>query len=416
MVFISDISSVKRENTSNQTRVQIWFRAPKIWGDFLAEKAAREYCSKSDLLRRAFRLAYGVELKEFRVVPESKKDGFNGQVLSEYEDNPAETFLLESGSFNLTPSGMENDPWIESMAAFVANKRSPQTRRVYSLVLEQFFAFVSKHPSDIKQSDLIRYRHHLEQLARAPSTVRLHLSAVSGYYSFCISRNLTLHNPVRGVNQPTINSYTKATWLNKEQAKTLLSQPNRNTVKGKRDYAIILTFLLTGLRRKELANIRRGDIQERGDKLYLNYACKGGARIVRDIPRICWEAIEDYLNFSNREINEYSPLFLPVTNAGENLRQFYGKNNRNGCHPLTPEAIRQMIAHYSRRALGDKIKVSPHTLRHTAGTLLRKSGRTIEEVQSFLKHRRIDTTRRYLHVVESNDSEFGECIAKMLDL
>ena len=36
--------------------------------------------------------------------------------------------------------------------------------------------------------------------------------------------------------------------------------------------------------------------------------------------------------------------------------------------------------------------------------------------QSFLKHKRLDTTRRYLHVVEVDDSEFGECIARMLDL
>ena len=75
-----------------------------------------------------------------------------------------------------------------------------------------------------------------------------------------------------------------------------------------------------------------------------------------------------------------------------------------------------MVAYYSRHAFGGEIKVSPHTLRHTAGTLLRKSGHSIEEVQSFLKHRRIDTTRRYLHVIESDDSEFGEAIAKLIDL
>ncbi|MDP2917633.1 MAG: tyrosine-type recombinase/integrase, partial [Dehalococcoidia bacterium] len=83
---------------------------------------------------------------------------------------------------------------------------------------------------------------------------------------------------------------------------------------------------------------------------------------------------------------------------------------------ITPEAIRQMVTYYSRRAFGEEVKVSPHTLRHTAATLLRKSGRSIEEVQSFLKHKRLDTTRRYLHVVEAEDSEFGECIARMLDL
>jgi integrase/recombinase XerC len=381
--------------------VQIWFRGPKIWEEFLDEKAARELCSKSDLLRRAFKLTYETELKEYRTP--TLKEAY-------YTDSPKKneeaTDVLRYSSSVPTLYNLDNDPWMESIAAFVANKRSPQTRRVYKLVLNQFFSFILKHPRKVKQSDLIRYRYYLEQMGRAPVTIRLHLSAISGYYTFCISRNLTIHNPVKGVNQPVVKSYTRATWLNKEQAKILLSQPNRNTLKGKRDYAIILTFLLTGLRRKELANIRKKDIQTKGNKIYLTYDCKGGAKIVRDIPQICWKAIQEYLKFSEREMRDDSPIFISVNN----------RVNSKVLNPITPEAIRQTIAYYSHRAFGDTIRVSPHTLRHTAGTLLRKSGRTIEEVQSFLKHKRIDTTRIYLHVVESDDSEFGECIAKVLEI
>jgi len=406
MIIASDKSSSKRGNNSNQTRVQIWFRAPKIWNDFLEEKAAKEYCSKSDLLRHAFGLAYGAELKEFRVNPKIRNEG----------ETSTETWLPLGDVLTPIPYNIKSDLWMESMAAFVANKRSPQTHRVYRLVLNQFFTFVARHPSDVKQSDVIRYRYQLEQLGRASSTIRQHLSVISGYYIFCITRDLTLYNPVKGVSQPSVSAYTNATWLSKDQAKALLSQPDRCTLKGKRDYAILVTLLLTGLRRQELANIRRGDIQARGEKLYLVYTCKGGAKVVRGIPRRCWEVVEDYLVTRSREITDDSPLFMPVTNAGERLRHYYGKNGHNGHHPITPEAIRQMIAYYSRRAFGEEVKVSPHTLRHTAGTLLRKSGRTIEEVQSFLKHKRIDTTRRYLHVVESDDSEFGEYIAKVLDL
>ncbi len=417
MLVISETSGSERGNVNGQTRVQIWFRGPKIWNSFLEKKAAEEDCTKSELLRHAFRLAYGPELKEFRVSPKAPNERNHGQYSPHEKGNLTETELLPPGNaFAPIPYDIQADPWIESIAAFVANKCSPQTRRVYRMVLNQFFAFVAKHPSDVKQSDIIRYRHHLEHFGRASSTIRQQLAAISGYYNFCLSRDLTLYNPVRGVSKPSVNAYTSATWLNKSQAKALLSQPNRYTVKGKRDYAILLILLLTGLRRSELANIRRGDIQERGDKLYLTYTCKGGARTVRDIPRRCWEAIEDYLVDSGREINDDSPLFTSTTNAGERLRHYYGKNGHNGHHPLTPEAIRQMVTYYSRCAFGEGVKVSPHTLRHTAGTLLRESGRSIEEVQSFLKHRRVDTTRRYLHVVEADDAEFGECIAQMLDL
>ena len=413
MPKIETVTTVKRcgRVTPNPNRVQIWFRVPKIWNDFLEAKAAEEYCTRSDLLRRAFRIAYGNELKEFRVNTKQEPDGgaddFSLDRIGE---------LTGSEVLALISRDRQTDPWVESIAAFVSNKGSSQTRRVYRLVLNQFFAFTDRHPSDIKQSDVIRYRHHLESLRRAPSTIRQHLATISGYYSFCISRDLTVYNPVKGVSRPSIHAYISASWLTKEQAKQLLAQPDGDTIKGKRDYAILLMLFLTGLRRSELANIRREDIRRKGDKLYLTYICKGGAKLVRDIPRRCWDAIEDYLASSGREITDESPLFVAVTSAGESLRRYYDKRGSKGSHPISPEAVRQLVAHYSYRAFGGEIRVSPHTLRHTAGTLLRKSGHSIEEVQNFLKHRRIDTTRRYLHVVEADDSEFGESIAKMIDL
>ena len=393
---------------NSQSTVQIWFRAPRIWDDFLEAKAAEEFCTKSDLLKHAFRQVFGQEMKQFRA---------DGQIRSSCAGcaarahKPVNNDSIITRAVAAIPIDLQGDPWVESMAAFVANKGSYETRRVYRIILTQFFAFAAKHPSNVKQSDVIRYRHELEKQGKAPSTIRQHLAAISGYYSFCISRDLAVYNPTKGVTRPPVDSYIGANWLNPVQAKHFIFQPNRETVKGKRDFAILITLLLTGLRRKELANIRRGDIEEKDGKVYLSYICKGGVRLVRDIPRRCWEAIQEYLAASGREITDDSPLFTALAGTGE-----YRGNNGNGHHPITPEAIRQMVICYSRQAFGDEIKVRPHTLRHTAGTLLRKSGCSVEEVQSFLKHKRLDTTRRYLHVVEADDSELGECIAKMLDL
>jgi len=393
---------------NGQANVQIWFRAPKIWNDFLEAKAAEEFCTKSDLLKHAFRQVFGHEMKHFRA---SGKVGANcaGYGTRAYESVSRDSIITRAVA--AIPVDFQGDPWVESMAAFVANKGSYETRRVYRLILTQFFAFAAKHPSNVRQSDVIRYRHEMEKRGKAPSTTRQHLAAISGYYSFCISRDLAVYNPTKGVTRPPVDPYGSSNWLNPVQAKLFISQPDLKLVKGKRDFAILITLLLTGLRRKELANVRRGDVKEKDGKIYLTYTCKGGVRVTRDIPRRCWEAIQEYLIASGREITEDSPLFTALADAGE----YHGKNG-NGHHPITPEAIRQMVIFYSRQAFGDEIKVRPHTLRHTAGTLLRKSGCSVEEVQSFLKHKRLDTTRRYLHVVEADDSEFGECIARMLDL
>jgi len=400
---------VLRRKDDVKTKIPVWVRVPKIWDEFLETKAMQEYCTKSDLLRQAVRLAYGSEMKEFRVQPE-----VNGTITPTGFSTPTERDFFNHSNWEISQD-IKRDPWIESAIAFVENKKSINTNHVYRLALSQLFIFAAKHPGEVKQSDVISYRHKLEQLGRSPSTIRQHLAAISGYYNFCISWDLTLYNPAKGVNRPVVQDYVGASWLTRTQAKMLLEQPNRNSVKGKRDYAILLTLLLTGLRRSELANIRKGDIGERGDKLYLTYVRKGGTKTVQNIPRKCWEAIQDYLFASKREMHDSSPIFVPVTKAGIYLKQYYGRNG-NDERAITTEAIRQIVTCYSRQALGPEVKVTPHTLRHTAGTLLRKSGRSIEEVQSFLKHKRIDTTRRYLHVVECDDSEFGEDIAKSLEL
>lgn len=348
----NECKTTKKGN--DQRNIQLWFRAPRMWGEFLEAKSAEEFCSKSDLLRHAFRQFFNQELKQFVA---HKTNFFK---CKNYTDE-REQSIPDRGSIITRTAAVDffdlkSDPWFESMAAFVANKGSFETRRVYRTILAQFLVFVAKHPSKVEQSDIIRYKHELENENKAPSSIRLHLAAISGYYNFCISRSLTILNPTKGVSRPSVDSYTGSNWLNPSQAKHLIDQPDRQAVKGKRDYAILLTFLLTGLRRKELANVRRSDLQENDGKIYLTYTGKGGVKMIRDIPRRCWEAIQSYLAASGRKISDNSPIFTALANG----EHHGGKNNSH--QPITPEAIRQMVIHYSQKAFGDEIKVRPHTL------------------------------------------------------
>jgi len=416
LIIESELRDRPETATNHQNMVQMWFRGPQIWNDFLTRKAEKEYCTKSELLRHAFKFTYGNELEEFRESQILQAEGDCNSRPSAKSEVALDRSIPQGSNRGFVWYLTDEDPWIESIITFVANKRSPETRRVYRNALSQFLTFTGKHPREIRQSDVIRYRRHLESLKRSPSTISQHLACVSGYYNFCAQRQLSTYNPVKGVERPSVQTYTNATWLSKEQARLLLSQPNRNTVKGKRDYTILLILILTGLRRAELSGIERGDITERAEKIYLRYTCKGGTEIVRDIPTRCWEAIEDYIIASGRELTDSSPIFVAVTDAGERLRRYYGKNGQNGNKAITPEAIRQIVVCYARKAFGEEIRVTPHTLRHTAGTLLRRSGRRLEEVQSFLKHKRLETTKKYLHVVDASDSEFGESIAEMLGI
>jgi integrase/recombinase XerD len=379
---------------ADQHLAQMWFRAPRDWDEFLTDKARQERCSRSELLRRAFMLTYSAELEQHTIAKGRHDSGYSDAVGSPGVGPPGD---------NHPPSSHQegDDPWLEAITDFVHNKRSPQTRRSYRLILREFLGFTGKHPAEEHQGDVIGYRRHLEMLNRSPSTIVQHLACISGYYDLCARRGLTRDNPATGVERPHVEAYTGATWLNGEQARLFLAQPDRSAVKGKRDYAILVTIIVTGMRRAELCSLKRQHISHRAGQTCLSYIGKGGVGVVRSITARCWDAIQDYLIASGRHLTDDSPVFTALTSTDR-----AGQTES----PLSPEAVRQIVAGYARKAFGDAVRVSPHTLRHTAATLLRQSGRALEEVQGFLRHRRIETTRQYLHTVEASDSELGECI------
>ena len=375
-----------------QRTAQLWLRVPQPWHDFLSARARKEGCTRSELLRRAFRLAYGAELEQYE-----RRE----RPLSFNTDGAGPPGGNHRGPY---PHRGE-DPWVVAADDFVENKCSPATRRAYRRALRQFLRFVAKHPARIRQGDIIGYRQHLETLQRSPSTIVQVLACVTGYYDLCARRGLTGDNPANGVERPHVSAYTTASWLSLEQARLFLSQPDRNTVRGKRDYAILVTIAVTGMRRAEVCGLRMRHVTRPGGKVRLRYIAKGGTEVVREIPDRCWAAIEDYLDVGGRHLSGESPLFAAVTAVSKK-----GRVEK----PLTPETVRQMVAGYARRAFGNDVRVTPHSLRHTAATLLQADGWRLEEIQGFLRHKRTETTRRYLHVMEASDAGMGECLWEKL--
>ena len=64
-----------------------------------------------------------------------------------------------------------------------------------------------------------------------------------------------------------------------------------DTVAGRRDRALLLTFILTGRRRTEVIGLTAGDISVEGETVFYNYGGKGGKRGRRDLPRPAYEAL-----------------------------------------------------------------------------------------------------------------------------
>lgn len=189
------------------------------------------------------------------------------------------------------------------------------------------------------------------------------------------------------------------TYLTESEIKDILRQPNRTTLLGKRDFAILLLMIETGIRRSELCNLRRGDLHVEGKKIWLWVWGKGGRQRkipIKDLELL--EALTRYWEKAKIPNDDNEPMFRTV-----------GKGGSKGSRPITWKTVRWLVEKYAKLAKIPK-NIHPHSLRHTFIThALRKSG-DLPAVQALAGHRNIRNTQVYLH---TEDERMEKAIEKL---
>ena len=108
------------------------------------------------------------------------------------------------------------------------------------------------------------------------------------------------HNPALTVRSPKVSQSSTTNGLTKEQAESLLRQPDKSTVMGKRDYVILSLMLHNGLRNSEVTSICWGDFSQERGYVVLNIRGKGGKANIAKIKPKVMAAVEDYTQASDR--------------------------------------------------------------------------------------------------------------------
>ena len=181
-----------------------------------------------------------------------------------------------------------------------ANLGTAATRRAYEAALKDFIAFTGiERPAEFRtvtRAHVIAWRDELANRKLSATTIRHRLSALASLFDYLCEQNAVTHNPVKGVKRPfpeTTEGKTSA--LGDAQARLLLAAPAGDTLKAKRDRAILATLLYHGLRRDELCKLKVKDVhqerrratpqsvrQRRQDPLCA--AASGGQRADRRVP------------------------------------------------------------------------------------------------------------------------------------
>jgi integrase/recombinase XerD len=274
-----------------------------------------------------------------------------------------------------------------------ANLTNPHTRRAYQQDIRDFQACAGlRRPEqfrNVTRAHVIAWRQQLARQALANDTIRRKLAALSSFYAYLCERHAVLHNPVLGVKRPrSMNREGVTPALGDHQARMLLETPSAETLKGKRDRAILATLLYHGLRCEELCTLKVGDIQQREGVPHLRVEGKGDK--VRYLPLhvLAQRLTTAYMQASGHAGDLHGPLFWPV------------KNNRTGtlAKPLHPASVYHNIVRRYAGELGltDVIPgLCVHSLRATAATNALQHEADIAKVQEWLGHADISTTRMY---------------------
>jgi integrase len=170
-------------------------------------------------------------------------------------------------------------------------------------------------------------------------------------------------------------------WLTRDQAKELLTVPDRSTIKGKRDYCILALLVGCALRRRELSTLTLEDIQLReGRWVIVDLVGKGGRVRTVAIPVWVKNAINAWQTAAKIEDGR---LLRPLSKSGRILGQELG------------DWAIWSVVEASAKEIGIE-HFGAHDLRRTCAKLCRKNGGDLEQIKFLLGHSSIQTTERYL--------------------
>ena len=204
---------------------------------------------------------------------------------------------------------------------WLANLGTKATRRAYETALKDFLQFTGiERPEKFRtvtRAHIIAWRDELAGRELSATTVRHRLSALASPFDYLCDQNAVTHNPVKGVKRPvpeTTEGKTPA--LGDAQARRLLAAPAGDTLKAKRDRAILATLLYHALRRDEMCKLKvRGYHQERRGVPHLKVSGKGGKTRYVPLHPPASGLITDYLETAGHGGTEPSPSSAPSTIA-----------------------------------------------------------------------------------------------------
>jgi len=270
---------------------------------------------------------------------------------------------------------------------------SVHTIRAYRDALTLLFTFVAEQRrrgvaslqlSDLDADTVTRFLDHIElERSNSPTTRNCRRAAIRGFFKHLLRNDLAhsqqymrvLAIPAKKARQ------VPATYLEAEDARLIISMPDRRTHDGWRDYTLLLFLYNCGARVAEAAGLRWDDLQLLAPR---QVRLRGKGQKERVLP--LWPETANALH-----------RLRGMTDSADQQCVFA---NRHG-QPMTRDGIAYVLAKHTASAARanpalKRKRITPHVLRHSCAVALLQSGTDVTVIRDYLGHASIATTGRYI--------------------
>lgn len=270
--------------------------------------------------------------------------------------------------------------------------------------------------------NLSGYKDFLESRGYKPASIKAHLSSVRSWYrrvmpleettrflyslspyhtpsdakAFVDELRIFIHNQIDPHQVEVKETHVQdeddfeAIWLTQAQAQELLVLPGKDTPVGIRDTAIISLFLCTGIRAAELCALEVDDLKQYQKNVLSLRIRHGKGDKQRLVPYgdLDWvlSLVQNWLEISGIQ-------------SGFVFRGF-SKNYKSVRNGISRKAINDLLKKYPIYTNNQIVALKPHDLRRTYARLLHESGMDPVRIQQNLGHSRLETTLRYIGILD----------------
>ena len=278
---------------------------------------------------------------------------------------------------------------------------SPKTIATYTGNLKQFIFYLQQNGiSEPTREDVIAFRESLKDHCK-PTTIQNYIEAVKVFFNWTEDSGLypNIAKHVKGVK---LSKEHRKDFLLPRQVQEVLGKVDLSTLQGKRDFVVLGLMVTGGLRDVEIHRANIEDLQtlNQAPVLYIQGKGRQDTEDYIKIPLTIYNVLQEYLGALKQD-NKQAPLFVSLS-----------KNSLG--NRLSLRSISGIAKQYMRMAGYDSQRLTAHSLRHSAVTILLLEGKTLQEAQQFARHTNINTTEIYAHNLDRATSNNEQVIANTI--